>query len=312
MPALAMKLTAILLSVMLAVIAATAPARAQVVGKAAAVNADSTVSGRTLTIGAAVVHKERIKTNNSGSLQLLFIDRTTLTVGPNSDITIDEYVFDPNRNAGKMTVSVSKGLMRFVGGQISHNGEATVKTPPATIGIRGGVAIIAVNGGKTTATNVFGNLTVTPNTGPSAGAPANVPQGQTGTAGISVPVTTAPASQQQFNATNQQLQSKGTQTGGVSAGTSSQAASVSTTAPSTTATITPASPPASGSTAAGPSSASGSGSTSASSNTTSGSFAGGTPPAVTTTSQASQTSGSNTAAQQSPPPLPTVPPKCCT
>jgi hypothetical protein len=305
MRAAAMKSYAILLSALLA----ATPAFAQVVGKAAAVNADSTVSGRTLTIGAAVVHKERIKTNASGSLQLLFIDRTTLTVGPNSDIMIDEYVFDPNKSVGKMTVSVSKGLMRFVGGQISHNGEATVKTPPATIGIRGGVAIIEVNGGKTTATNVFGNLTVTPNAGPSAGAPANVPQGQTGTAGISVPVTTAPTSQQQFNSTNQQLQSKSTQTGGVSTGTSSQAASVSTTTPSTTAAITPASPPASGSTAAGPSSASGS--TSASSNTTSGSFAGGTPPAVTTTSQASQTSSSNTAATQSPPPS-GPPPKCCT
>jgi len=309
MPAPATKLTATLLSAMLAAIPVTTPALAQVVGKAAAVNTDASVAGRTLTIGAAVVHKERIKTNTSGSLQLLFIDRTTLTVGPNSDITIDEYVFDPNRNAGKMTVSVSKGLMRFVGGQISHNGEATVKTPPATIGIRGGVAIIEVNGGKTTATNVFGNLTVTPNAGPAAGAPASVPQGQTGTAGISAPVTTAPATQQQFNATNQQLASKPGQTGGVSAGTSSQAAAVSTTAPSTTATITPASAPASGSTAAGPSTASGS--TSASSTSTSGSFASGLPPAVTTTSQASQTSSSNTAATQSPPPS-APPPKCCT
>lgn len=295
MPAPVMKLTAILLGAMLA----TPPAFAQVVGKAAAVNTDASVAGRTLTIGAAVVHKERIKTNTSGSLQLLFIDRTTLTVGPNSDIMIDEYVFDPNKNAGKMTVSVSKGLMRFVGGQISHNGEATVKTPPATIGIRGGVAIIEVNGGKTTATNVYGSLTVTPNAGPSAGAPASVPQGQTGTTVISAPVTTAPATQQQFNATNQQLTSKPGQTGGVGAGTSSQAASVSSTAPSTTATITPAAPPASGSTAAGPSSASGS--TTASSNSTSGSFAAGTPPAVTTTSQASQTSSSNTAATQTAP-----------
>lgn len=303
MPVSAMKLSAALFSAWLAV----TPASAQVVGKAAAVNTDASVAGRTLTIGANVVHKERIKTNTSGSLQLLFIDRTTLTVGPNSDVVIDEYVFDPNKNTGKMTVSVGKGVMRFVGGQISHNGEATVKTPPATIGIRGGVAIIEVNGGKTTATNVYGSLTVTPNAGPGAGTPSGVPQGQTGTAGPAVPVTTAPASQQQLNSTNQQLSSKPGQSGGAPAGTSSQAASVSTSTPSPTATITPAAAPAAGSTASGPSSTA-SASSSGSSNSTSGSFASGTPPAVTTTSQASQTSSSNTAAQQSPPPPPPPPP----
>src|SRR5581483_3846417 len=123
-----------------ALLLAAAPAISQTVGKTAAVNPSATGSGgRTLTVGADIVHKERIKTSGSGTLQLLFLDRTTLNVGPNSDLVIDEYVFDPKANTGKMSVSLGKGLMRFVGGQISHDGNATVSTPSAVIGIRGAI-----------------------------------------------------------------------------------------------------------------------------------------------------------------------------
>src|SRR5438105_3622787 len=114
------------------------PVIAQTVGKTAAVNPLATgSSGRMLTLGAEVVHNERIRTSGGGSLQLLFVDRSTLSIGPNSDIVIDEYVFDPKGNTGKMSVSLGRGLMRFVGGQISHDGNASVTTPTALIGIRG-------------------------------------------------------------------------------------------------------------------------------------------------------------------------------
>src|SRR5690349_14657011 len=104
---------------------AAGPAICQVVGRAAAVNpAASNAAGKTLTLGAEIIHKERVHTDTGGSLQLLFIDRTTMNIGPNSDVVIDEYVFDPNTNTGRMSVSLGKGLMRFVGGQISHQGNA--------------------------------------------------------------------------------------------------------------------------------------------------------------------------------------------
>jgi hypothetical protein len=139
-----------------------APALAQKVGSASAVNPASTGKPpggavRTLTLGAEVVHKERIQTDAAGSVQLLFVDKTSMSIGPNSDVTIDQYVFDPNTNTGKMAVTVGKGVMRFVGGQVSHTGEATVTTPSASIGIRGGTAIFDANG---TIINLFGKLTV--------------------------------------------------------------------------------------------------------------------------------------------------------
>jgi hypothetical protein len=120
-------------------------AQAQQVGTAAAVNPAAQARGsggaRTIVIGQSIAHKERIQTTSAGSVQLLFLDKTSMTIGPNSDLAIDEYVYDPASNTGKLAATLSKGVMRFVGGQISHAGNAQVSTPNAVVGVRGGVAI---------------------------------------------------------------------------------------------------------------------------------------------------------------------------
>src|SRR5690242_9830833 len=73
---------------------ATGPAICQTVGTAAAVNPAASSAGKILTLGSPIIHKERVRTDTGGSVQLLFIDRTTMSIGPNSDVLIDEYVFD--------------------------------------------------------------------------------------------------------------------------------------------------------------------------------------------------------------------------
>src|SRR5579871_5530427 len=99
-------------------------------------------SQRTLVIGTNVVHKERVETSDSGSTQIVFPDTSTLNIGRNSNIVIDEYVYDPNAGVGSMAVSLTKGAMRFVGGQISHTTGITMKTPTGTLGVRGGSVMV--------------------------------------------------------------------------------------------------------------------------------------------------------------------------
>ena len=71
----------------------------------------------------------------------MFLDRSTLNVGENSDLVIDEFVYKPD-SGGTMSASVTKGVVRFVGGDISHGGGASIRTPVATVGIRGGIGTI--------------------------------------------------------------------------------------------------------------------------------------------------------------------------
>jgi hypothetical protein len=113
-----------------------------------------------LRIGARIVHKERIKTTAEGTVQLLFVDKITLNIGPNSN-PIDSFVYDPSAGTGQMATSLAKGALRFVGGQLSHQGAATVSTPVATIGIRGGIATIAHGPNGTRIINDFGWLSIT-------------------------------------------------------------------------------------------------------------------------------------------------------
>ncbi len=119
---------------------------------------------RKLVLGQDVVFNERITTETSGQTQVLFVDELTLSVGPNANMVIDQFVYDPNAGTGKLAASLSRGIFRFVGGKISKQDNAvTMRTPAATIGIRGGVMLLhqAVNG-SLEAIFVFGKgLTVT-------------------------------------------------------------------------------------------------------------------------------------------------------
>ena len=217
-----------------AMLVAIVPAHAERVGTAGAVNTRSvsTQPGgteRVMEIGAQVVRNERIETSASGSMQIMFIDKTSLTIGPNSKITIDEFVYNPTDGTGTMSVRLGRGLLRVVGGQVTHTGGATITTPAATIGVRGGVATVNHCAGQcdqpgTRATLHFGSLVVTP-IGP-AGSPTGAPQsitrpgfatfvagqGQSGQANSA----SAPqrATQSEVGETNTALNSKRGQAGG--------------------------------------------------------------------------------------------------
>lgn len=144
------------------------------VGSAAAVNtaAFGAAPGavrKAKLIGDNVVHNERIDTSESGLVQVLLKDGSTFTVGPNSDLVIDEFVYNPADGSGKLVASFSKGVARFVGGKLSKNkGGVSVKTPVGTIGIRGGIANINMTGNNPVFSLVFGEeLTFSGNNGTS-------------------------------------------------------------------------------------------------------------------------------------------------
>lgn len=132
------------------------------IGVAAAVKPAATgqrpeQSQRVLKVGIDMIRNERIVTRPEGRAQILFRDGTTLTVGPDSDVTLDEFVYDDNSSTGTLVMSTTKGLLRLVGGKISKKTPIKIKTPTATVGIRGGITIVEIApDGKTDAMFLFG------------------------------------------------------------------------------------------------------------------------------------------------------------
>lgn len=106
---------------------------------------------------------ERIQTDFQGVTQILFLDGTNMTIGPNSDLVIDRFVYDPDISAGELAAQLGRGVLRFVGGQISKRGRAAITTPVAVIGVRGGIVVVEHDEtGGTSAVLLFGQeLTVT-------------------------------------------------------------------------------------------------------------------------------------------------------
>lgn len=134
------------------------------VGVAAAVNpaargAAPGVGGRTLSIGKRIFFNERITTNAGGLVNVLFIDGSSITVGPNSNVVIDKFVYNPRKDTGEMAATLTKGVMRYIGGKLSKQaGRVNFKTPMGTVGVRGTNQIFSVP--DLSVSNVSGSMTV--------------------------------------------------------------------------------------------------------------------------------------------------------
>jgi hypothetical protein len=86
-------------------------------------------------------------------------------LGPEADLTIDNFVFDPSTSAGRLAMSTTKGVLRYVGGALSKNENAvTLKTPSGELGIRGGAFVASVTPqGQVNVVGLYGRLWITPN-----------------------------------------------------------------------------------------------------------------------------------------------------
>ncbi|MBS0549785.1 MAG: FecR domain-containing protein [Proteobacteria bacterium] len=169
----ALRATALLRAALLATtaVALTAPAAVARVGVTSATDGDPlgkppAEAERVLRIGIDVQANEVIRTGANDRAHLVFLDGTALTVGPNAQLTIDKFVYDPSTKTGELAVNASKGVLRLVGGKISKTRPITITTPSSTIGIRGGICVLDVQPNSTTSTFLFGNnMTVTGNGG---------------------------------------------------------------------------------------------------------------------------------------------------
>jgi hypothetical protein len=89
-----------------------------------------------LPAGGSVFQNERVRTGEDSQAQLVFLDRTNLGVGPKSEVTLSRFVYNPDRKNGQVALEVGRGVFRFVTGSQDPKDYA-IKTPIATIGVRG-------------------------------------------------------------------------------------------------------------------------------------------------------------------------------
>src|SRR5689334_18326380 len=91
---------------------------------------------QTLAPGSELHASETVRTGEAGKADLVFVDRTNLTVGPTSEVMLDKFVYDPVGNNGKVVLQATRGAFRFVTGTQDHS-VYQLNTPYGTLGVRG-------------------------------------------------------------------------------------------------------------------------------------------------------------------------------
>ena len=123
--------------------------------------------GATLHVGSDITPGMRLQTHGEGPLHVLFLDQSALTLGPDSELTIDEFSYDADSRQGQIRLGLTKGSLRVVGGYISKNNAAVITTPFATVEIQGGISLVSVTPNATQSTFLFGQQMRVSNAGGS-------------------------------------------------------------------------------------------------------------------------------------------------
>ncbi len=130
------------------------------IGVAAAVKNEVQGRGsRALSVGSDVFANERIRTGDASTAQFMFLDKTVMSLGPKAELVLDKYVYNPNRGSGQVVVNAVQGTMRFVTGSQNPT-HYQIKTPVATLGIRGTVVDLGIWASRTFVGLVEGSLTI--------------------------------------------------------------------------------------------------------------------------------------------------------
>lgn len=99
-------------------------------------------------IGLQIWEKDTIRTGRDGSIGVVFSDDTFLSLGPESVLVIDEFVFAPKQGKFSIVIRMLKGTAAYLSGIISKLApeSAHFKTPTASVGIRGTKFVAKVEG----------------------------------------------------------------------------------------------------------------------------------------------------------------------
>ena len=100
--------------------------------------------------GAALMASDHVLTGADGSVGITLRDETLLAVGPNSNVWLEKYAFDPTSHEGKLDATVKKGTLGVISGKLSKQSPGAVqfRTPTSILGVRGTEFVIDVKDGE--------------------------------------------------------------------------------------------------------------------------------------------------------------------
>ena len=115
------------------------------------VTGDASVSTAGQTVkaeaGTPVLLGSVLRTGQESSMGVTFKDETVMSFGPDTELSVDEYLYAPAQGKLKLGSRLSKGSLNYVSGVIAKlkPDAVSVDTPSGTIGIRGTQFVVKVD-----------------------------------------------------------------------------------------------------------------------------------------------------------------------
>jgi hypothetical protein len=102
----------------------------------------------TVEKGMAVLMGDEIRTGPDGSVGVVFIDDTVVSMGPKSRFVISELLFDPVGGKLSFVGKIIQGTIAFLSGQTARLAPDSVRleTPAGMVGVRGTHVLVKVEG----------------------------------------------------------------------------------------------------------------------------------------------------------------------
>ncbi|MGA3084836.1 MAG: FecR domain-containing protein [Thermodesulfobacteriota bacterium] len=112
-------------------------------GSAVIVRLNQTLSAK---IGENIFKNDSLKTGADGSLGMIFKDDTLLSLGPNSEVVIQEFMFSPGEGKLALVTRMIKGTAAYLTGIITKLAPESVRfeTPVGSAGVRGTKFVVKI------------------------------------------------------------------------------------------------------------------------------------------------------------------------
>lgn len=97
-------------------------------------------------VGTPVQAGAVLRTGARSSLGVTFRDETVMSFGPDTELTVSEYLYAPGQGQLKMHGRLARGSLNYVSGVIAklRPDAVAIETPSGTLGIRGTHLLIKV------------------------------------------------------------------------------------------------------------------------------------------------------------------------
>lgn len=105
-------------------------------------------SRKAADIGDSIYMNDLLTTGKSGAMGVTFKDNSMISIGPDTEFVVDEFVFQPRQESLSFSSKMMRGTLFFVTGTIAKLAPKSVSvgTPAGTIGVRGTRFLVRIEG----------------------------------------------------------------------------------------------------------------------------------------------------------------------